>query len=153
MTQKFHSKGNANAGLHKGLYTVFTTALFIIATNWKQHTRAWRSGIFIQQTTIRQLKKHTDIHNIDKSQKYHTEPDTTALCNSIYMKLIFRYRKGGLDWVLRRELAAKRHEWKIKGNENIFYAYCAGITKHISQTSLNRTSKFGFFSCVQILLQ
>ena len=42
------------------------------------------------------------------------------------MKLIFIYRKGGLDWVLRRESTAKRHEGKIKGNENIFYAYCAG---------------------------
>ena len=37
------------------------------------------------------------------------------------MKLIFIHRKGGLDWVLRRESTAKRHEGKIKGNENIFY--------------------------------
>ena len=72
------------------------------------------------------MSTHTETHNTDESQKQHAELDITALCKSIYMKLIFIYRKGGLDWVLRRESTAKRHEGKIKGNESIFYAYCAG---------------------------
>lgn len=122
----------------------------MIATNWKQHSHASGSGIFTQQTTIQQLKRQTtNVNNIDKSPEYHIEPDTTALCHSPYMKLIFRYTNGCLSWVLRRKLTAKRQEGKIKGNETIFFnSYCAEITKHISQISLNCRSKFRLIYCV-----
>ena len=56
-------QGNANTCLH----IVFTTALLIIATNWKQYTHVSRSGIFIQQAIIQQLQKHTNIYNKDES--------------------------------------------------------------------------------------
>lgn len=48
-------------------------------------------------------------------------------CVSLFLtKLILRYRKQLSGLGLRRKLIAKRHEGKIKGNENIFYFYCAG---------------------------